>query len=301
MEWWWWLRWRSPAAATDGDAGENGGVNGDSNADSSGGEGGTFGEAGSDEGNTSQSTSGADTNADTGSAEDEGDGEGFVMMPDGGPGNECDPKEQDCPDGQKCTAWANDGGTFWNANRCVDETGEGVSGDVCMVEGGGVSGDRQLLGRAHLHEHRRGGPRVVHLVSARATTRAARPGTSARSTTTVCSPSAWSRAIRCCPTCPEGQSCIDTPNQRFHLLQRRLGHRGGPTAIRARPPTARTPATRDTGADPAPPTAPTSNCCTPYCDVTEASPCQQPDQCISFFGEGDAPPEYTNVGVCVLP
>ena len=31
---------------------------------------------------------------------------------------ECDPWCQDCPEGQKCLAWVDDGGDMWNATRC---------------------------------------------------------------------------------------------------------------------------------------------------------------------------------------
>ena len=54
---------------------------------------------------------------------------------------ECDIFAQDCPDGEKCMPWANDGGGAWNATRCtaVDDSA-GQPGDECIVEGSGVSG-----------------------------------------------------------------------------------------------------------------------------------------------------------------
>ncbi len=48
---------------------------------------------------------------------------------------ECDPIAQDCPKGQKCTPWANDGSNVHNAARCspiVDNPGQ--DGDPCTVE-----------------------------------------------------------------------------------------------------------------------------------------------------------------------
>jgi hypothetical protein len=48
--------------------------------------------------------------------------------------SECDPFAQDCPDGQKCTAWASSGGS-WDATKCVpvvndpDQPGEECSSD----------------------------------------------------------------------------------------------------------------------------------------------------------------------------
>lgn len=53
----------------------------------------------------------------------------------GGEGVECDPKGQDCPTGLKCTAYGEVEGDAWNANKCVPETGTGVAGEPCAVEG----------------------------------------------------------------------------------------------------------------------------------------------------------------------
>jgi len=54
---------------------------------------------------------------------------------------ECSVAEQDCPEGEKCTPWANDGGPVWTAARCgpiVDDPA-GL-GEPCTVEGSPVSG-----------------------------------------------------------------------------------------------------------------------------------------------------------------
>ncbi|MBV1859453.1 MAG: hypothetical protein KUG77_13655 [Nannocystaceae bacterium] len=53
----------------------------------------------------------------------------------------CDILAQDCPDGEKCAPWANDGGSSWNATRCVPVArNPGLPGDACTVTGSGVSG-----------------------------------------------------------------------------------------------------------------------------------------------------------------
>ncbi|MCH9685584.1 MAG: hypothetical protein K0V04_29405 [Deltaproteobacteria bacterium] len=59
----------------------------------------------------------------------------------GGGGSECDIVAQDCPRGEKCMPWANDGGGNWNATRCspIDDN-PGDPGDPCQVEGSGTSG-----------------------------------------------------------------------------------------------------------------------------------------------------------------
>ena len=54
---------------------------------------------------------------------------------------ECSVYEQDCNEGETCRAWANDGGSRWNAFRCspVAERPAQV-GEPCTVEGGPLSG-----------------------------------------------------------------------------------------------------------------------------------------------------------------
>ena len=70
---------------------------------------------------------------------------GFIAFIDpttGGPIQfECDTILQDCPEGEKCMPWANDGGGAWNATRCSPVAANpNQVGDNCNVEGSGVSG-----------------------------------------------------------------------------------------------------------------------------------------------------------------
>jgi hypothetical protein len=241
------------------------------------------------------------TGADEGPVADSGDddGVGFVLPPDGGGANECDPKLQDCMRGEKCTAWANDGGTFWNANRCVEVFGEAVAGDSCMVEGSGVSGvDDCALGNICLNTDENG----VGICTA-----------FCDGTDESCPPSQTCAIyndgvlpiclVACDPllqTCTEGQSCIDTPNQTFICFNDASGEAGA-------------------DGDPCPPEHGENscdpgmwcgagsfgcedvNCCTPFCDI-EGDDCTAPDECVSFFGDpSSAPPGYETVGVCALP
>ncbi len=56
------------------------------------------------------------------------------------PGLECNPIEQDCPDGEKCIAWASLGGN-WDDATCRDiADNPGQVGDACTVEGSAASG-----------------------------------------------------------------------------------------------------------------------------------------------------------------
>jgi hypothetical protein len=66
---------------------------------------------------------------------------GFIVEPDGGASMPCDTYAQDCPRGQKCMPWANDGGPSWNDTTCrpVAPRPRGV-GEPCTAEGGPTSG-----------------------------------------------------------------------------------------------------------------------------------------------------------------
>jgi hypothetical protein len=68
---------------------------------------------------------------------------GFISNDDYGGGQtyECDLWKQDCPPGEKCMPWANDGGGSWNATRCTPLAEDPRQpGEPCTVEGSGVSG-----------------------------------------------------------------------------------------------------------------------------------------------------------------
>lgn len=70
-------------------------------------------------------------------------GVGFITRNDGGGmvSFECDLFAQDCPAGEKCMPYSNDGGPAWNATRCSPiNANPGAVGDPCTVEGGGLSG-----------------------------------------------------------------------------------------------------------------------------------------------------------------
>ena len=55
------------------------------------------------------------------------------------PKPECDNWAQDCPEGQKCTAYIAGGGSAWDSLKCVEVTGTDQPGDPCTSEGA-VSG-----------------------------------------------------------------------------------------------------------------------------------------------------------------
>jgi hypothetical protein len=83
---------------------------------------------------TSSSTSGCGSECTTGDPND------FIPEPDSGRGGvECDVVGQNCPDGQKCSAWGA-GGESWNSAKCVPVTGSQQPGEPCTADGGPYSG-----------------------------------------------------------------------------------------------------------------------------------------------------------------
>lgn len=92
---------------------------------------------------TGSGTIGSSDSADTGTFIGTTGGCG-AGLPDGVQGHctiDCSVLEQDCPQGEACRAWANDGGTVWNSTRCVPVSSDpGQRGDSCTAEGSGASG-----------------------------------------------------------------------------------------------------------------------------------------------------------------
>ena len=74
------------------------------------------------------------------STTDDSAGVGFVV--DAGPSPlECSVIEQDCPPGEKCSPWADDGGSAYNASRCVPlDPARGDVDEPCTVRGTPTSG-----------------------------------------------------------------------------------------------------------------------------------------------------------------
>lgn len=94
-----------------------------------------------------ESSTGTDATAEDTNALDDSNDQGCSFYagcpPDdwGGLDFECDVFAQDCPEGEKCMPWANDGGDYWNATRCSPIADEPAQvEEPCSVEGSGFSG-----------------------------------------------------------------------------------------------------------------------------------------------------------------
>ena len=87
------------------------------------------------------STSNASTSSSSGDPLD-GVPPGFLNpLDDGSSYWECSPWLEECPEGEKCMPYANDGGSAWNAMRCSPLAPDpGQPGEPCTVDSSEVSG-----------------------------------------------------------------------------------------------------------------------------------------------------------------
>ncbi len=213
---------------------------------------------------------------------------------------DCDVWAQDCPPGQKCTPYADDGSTTWNATKCVDITGDDAPTEPCTAVGGGTTGvDSCALGAMCWSVDETGHGICVGLCT----------GTP---DAPICPPvhyCAQSEPLNFCfqgcapllADCAEDELCIPDNNS-FLCAQDASGEEGQ----------VNDPCEAANACDPGLVCLPTADassacqgatgCCQPFCKFPDA-PCPNPDQqCLQWFAPMKPIPEgYENVGVCRLP
>lgn len=220
----------------------------------------------------------------------------------GGTSAECSLLDQDCPEGEKCMPWANDGGPIWNATRCAPlDSDPAQYGESCLVDGSGVSGlDDCALGLmcfnvdpktnegecAALCSGAEGDPLASLLCDD--------PGLSCiviNSVLPIC-------AMECdpvTPTCDSGQAChVSGGGFICGAIPDSAVAEGEPcegvTGCEAGLMCAYGPAF-DCSAEPG------QGCCAATCDATSPAPCPGGGDCIPWFPT-PAPEGYEHVGVC---
>ncbi len=91
---------------------------------------------------SSPSTQGTttETESDTLTDTSTSDPDPFITVPDSYTEPECDTFTNDCPEGQKCMPYADDGGSSWNNLGCFDIMGDGMLEDPCSIVDSRTSG-----------------------------------------------------------------------------------------------------------------------------------------------------------------
>jgi hypothetical protein len=271
----------------------------------SGGSGGTSSTSMSDPSTSSTSTTSTSTTSSTGESSSGASvdlGEwppGFIMDPDGESVSiECSVWDQDCPPGEKCMPWANDGGNAWIATRCSPIAPDPRQpGEPCTVQGSGVSGldDCDVASMCwDVDPETNVGECVAFCMGSENNPICAEPGHQ-------CTINSDGTLILCIPTCnPLAQDCLVDEGcydagDAFRCVPDASGEMG----------VAGDPCEYPNVCDPGlycalpehGPGCASSGCCSHYCDV-QTPACLDGQECLPYFGEGEAPPGYENVGVC---
>lgn len=229
-----------------------------------------------------------------------------------GPGPDpaqCDPWAQDCPEGLKCMAFAEEDDPAFTGNKCTPVAqNPGTAGEPCKVEGGWWSGiDDCDYGHACWnidHETNTGVCLALCVGNS--------DSYSCPNAGEVCV--FWSPGLAhvCLNTCNpllqdcEGADQLCVPNYasdaREFVCQRDYGFDEGQEFDPCQFSNVCDPgllcldSARATECDQG-----VSACCLAMCDLTDPHCNGAGAVCESFYDEGDAPPEYANVGICTLP
>ena len=221
----------------------------------------------------------------------------------------CSTNLQDCPEGEKCTPYAANGADYWNATKCVPITGEGAPGDACIVEGGGSSGVDDCRKGAFCWDIDENPDICVELAGG---SEAAPTCTNEADFDAVCVGEVFCLCLpRCDPLvqdCQGDDLCIPI-NDTFVCV---LDASGADTGKALDPcefanacdkgllclqPSASSKCDANAG-----------GCCMPFCDLADQAAADagckaiaDDTSCVSLYEEGMAPPDFENVGICVLP
>jgi hypothetical protein len=215
----------------------------------------------------------------------------FICEPtDVGSALECDPFAQDCPEGEKCNAFANDGGGSWNATKCVP-AGPDLVGEPCTVEGSAISGIDSCVAGAMCWNV---DPNNQGTCIALCTCSIANPICEVPNTT--CAISNDDSLVLCLPVCDPlnpgvcgpSEVCISNPTDNLFTCvtdaSGEEGQQGDPCEF-------------VNVCDPGLFCGPEGSC-SPFCALDEPA-CPGGQACMPWFEEGQAPQCFENLGACI--
>ncbi|MBC8072354.1 MAG: hypothetical protein IAG13_28790 [Deltaproteobacteria bacterium] len=234
----------------------------------------------------------------------------FICEPDGGSRSiECSLWDDDCPRGEKCMPWANDGGGSWNSTRCapLDDT-PAAPGEPCTVVDSGVSRIDDCERGAmcwDVDPETNVGECVAFCVGSEANPTCTDPETectiSGEGTLILCLP--WCHPLM--QDCNEGAGCYPGNNVFWCApdASAAAGAFGDPCEFL----NVCDPVLFCANADVVPDCAGDFGCCSEFCDLGSDEPdamctgARQGHVCVPWFEEAVAPPAFARVGACLLP
>jgi hypothetical protein len=223
---------------------------------------------------------------------------GFVPTIDIPGVSECDPFLQDCPEGEKCVPYAAAGGV-WDANKCVEVTGSNSAGDTCTYAGI-VDASDDCDENTHCWDVMDVDGMNVGVCTPFCTGTPDDPICAPGTSCLIANDGSINLCITTCDPllqdCGAGLACFWANND-FNCifttqdipLDEACGYINDCQAGLICMDATLLPACNG------------SACCAAYCDLTDPSCSTMGTECTPFFEEGMAPPEYVDVGVCILP
>jgi len=210
----------------------------------------------------------------------------------GGGFGECDLVAQDCPEGEKCMPWANDGGAVWNSSRCSPlDPDPNAPGEPCNVEGSGVSGIDDCSAGAMCFEV----DPETNIGVCRGFCLAGLEPCAGGDACFVYAPNYVELCVEGCdplaPECPDPSSCV--PEQQGFVCVPGMGAAIGEAC--SAPHDCASGSVCISG-DLLPDCTELA-CCTALCDVTAMNPCGGGETCVAW--DEDAAPPWDHVGACV--
>lgn len=271
--------------------------------ESSGGEADTdFGEDG---GVDSTSTTGDEGGDGDGSPGDD-DGTLFIPEPDYLDTVMCDIWSDDCPEGEKCTAYAT-AGSSWDANKCVPVMGDGQPGDVCDAFGSGVDG-LDSCARGSMCWDVDPNTEVGYCV-AFCSGGADDPQCSGDTTCPLYGNGVLPLCLPLCDPlapsadCPNPSNlCVATPSGEGFMCVLDASGGLGPFGTPCQYVNSCNFGLFCANAAAVPDCQGAQGCCTPYCNLDQ--PDCPPDlglECVPWYEQAQAPPGFEHVGGCVIP
>lgn len=255
-------------------------------------------------GESSSSTSSEPTSSESStSSPPSSDSHDFISLDVPPASPSCDPYQQDCPPGEKCNYYADDGGTTWNNTRCVPVFPDPAQlGEPCRARGYGLDGiddcDVGLMCWDIDYETEIG--HCIALCGGSFEDLTCPPGQSGAAYETLC------LCLDSCDPlaqdCEPEYTCITNYGDGFLCTFDASGDEGQ----------THDPCSYANACDPGNTCAPTTaasecdssryGCCQPYCDLTLLNTCPGDGQsCVPWQFNDETPPEYANLGYCSLP
>ena len=212
---------------------------------------------------------------------------------------DCDPWLQDCPDGEKCVPYSNDGGS-WNANKCVPVTDDGSAGDACVYSNI-VEAEDDCGPDTHCWNLHDVDGTIMGTCRPFCTGTPDAPSCPEGSECLIANQGVITTCLETCDplmqACPDGQTCAwETSTDSFVCEVDDSDDAQGQACNIA--------GSCDAGltcvsADIVPGCDSVNGCCTAWCDTQDQNACVDLGlACLPYFEQGMAPVGYETLGVC---